>query len=59
MEPNETLPDQRDCQRGGLDRPQRGSGQGENALCVQVLTEHAFQEALDALERELLVLLVS
>jgi hypothetical protein len=43
------------CQRGGFDRPQRGSSQGEDALCVQILAEHAFQEALDALERDLLV----
>jgi hypothetical protein len=55
----QTLPDQGDCQRGGFDRPQRGSSQGDNALGVQVLAEHASQEALDALERDLLVLLVS
>jgi hypothetical protein len=55
----QTLPDQGDRERGGFDRPQRGSSQGENALGVQILAEHAFQEALDALERDLLVLLVS
>lgn len=51
----QTLPDQRDRERGGLDRPQRGSRQRQDALGMQVSGEHGSQEAVDVLERDLLV----
>ena len=50
----QALPDQCDRHRGGVDRPQRGAGQREDALGMQAVTEQAFQEALDAFERYLL-----
>ena len=31
----QTLPDQGNCQRGGFDRPQRGSGQGEKRFACR------------------------
>ena len=50
----QALADQRDRQRGGLDRPQRGSGQGEDTLGMQAVVEQALQDAVDAVERNLL-----
>src|SRR5271157_1982583 len=51
----QTLPDQRNREGGRLDYPQRGPRQRDNASGMQVAGEHGSQEAVDVLERDLLV----
>ena len=50
----QALADQRDRQRGRLDRSQRSSGQGEDALGMQAVAQQALQDTVDAVERNLL-----
>ena len=51
----QTLADQGHRERGGRDRPERSPRQRENTLGMQVFGEQGLQEAMDALERDLLV----
>ena len=48
----QTLADQADRQRGGLDRAKRGPGKGLHALGVQIVAEQRVEEAVNAFERE-------
>ena len=49
----QTLADQGHRERGGLDRPEGGPRQRENAIGMQVLGEQASQQAVNALKRDL------
>ena len=51
----QALIDHADRERGALDHPQRGPGQGKDALGMQVWREKRLQELMDALERERLL----
>jgi hypothetical protein len=46
----QTLADQADRQRRGLDRPERGSGQRLHPLGVQVVAKQRVEEAVNTVE---------
>ena len=47
-----TLADQADRQRRGLDRPERGTGQGLHSFGVQVVAKQRVEEAVNTVKRK-------